>query len=145
MKNIVEKMIELNSFWIREEEDFIVDKKSYVCDGFFDISSICLNSELLSLYIEELLSSVSDDDLKGVTSVFGISRKPEEVLFAAEVAKQLNLKVIYCNSKANGGVVPGKKIIGLTINPFELIEIRKRRIGKFNGLNSTLPSFAFAR
>ncbi|MBU3114575.1 pyruvate, water dikinase regulatory protein [Clostridium lacusfryxellense] len=33
--------------------------------------------------------------------------------------------------------IPGKKIIGLTINPFELIEIRKRRIGKFNGLNST--------
>ena len=33
--------------------------------------------------------------------------------------------------------IPGKKIIGLTINPFELIEIRKRRIGKFNGLKST--------
>ncbi len=33
--------------------------------------------------------------------------------------------------------IPGKKIIGLTINPFELIEIRKHRIGKFNGLNST--------
>jgi regulator of PEP synthase PpsR (kinase-PPPase family) len=33
--------------------------------------------------------------------------------------------------------ISGKKIVGLTINPFELIEIRKRRIGKFNGLNST--------
>ena len=29
-----------------------------------------------------------------------------------------------------------KKIIGLTINPFELIEIRKNRMGKFNGLSS---------
>jgi hypothetical protein len=112
MKNIVEKMIELNSFWMREDEDFIVDKKSYVCDGFFDISSICLNSELLSLYVKKLLDNIPDEDLKDVTSVFGISRKPEEVLFAAEVAKQLNLKVIYCNSKANGDVVPGKKVIG---------------------------------
>ena len=33
--------------------------------------------------------------------------------------------------------VPAKNVIGLTINPFELIEIRKLRIGKFNGLNST--------
>ena len=33
--------------------------------------------------------------------------------------------------------VPGKKVIGLTINPFELIEIRKNRMDKFNGLNST--------
>ena len=33
--------------------------------------------------------------------------------------------------------VPVKKIIGLKINPFELIEIRKLRMGKFNGLNSS--------
>jgi len=32
--------------------------------------------------------------------------------------------------------IHGKKIIGLTINPFELSEIRKNRMGKFNGLNS---------
>jgi len=32
--------------------------------------------------------------------------------------------------------IHGKKIIGLTINPFDLIEIRKNRMGKFNGLNS---------
>ncbi|MCB2295627.1 kinase/pyrophosphorylase [Clostridium algoriphilum] len=32
--------------------------------------------------------------------------------------------------------IPGRRIIGLTINPFELIEIRKHRMDKFNGLNS---------
>ena len=31
--------------------------------------------------------------------------------------------------------IPAKKIIGLKINPFELIEIRKNRLDKFNGLN----------
>lgn len=33
--------------------------------------------------------------------------------------------------------IPRKKIIGLNINPFELIEIRKHRMDKFNGLNSS--------
>ncbi|MBU3174445.1 pyruvate, water dikinase regulatory protein [Clostridium estertheticum] len=33
--------------------------------------------------------------------------------------------------------IPGRKIIGLTINPFELIEIRKHRMDKFSGLNSS--------
>jgi len=32
--------------------------------------------------------------------------------------------------------IPGKKIIGLKINIFELIEIRKLRMGKFKGLSS---------
>ena len=32
--------------------------------------------------------------------------------------------------------IPGRRIVGLTINPFELIEIRKHRMDKFNGLNS---------
>ena len=32
--------------------------------------------------------------------------------------------------------IPVRKIIGLKINPFELIEIRKNRMGKFNGLNA---------
>jgi len=31
--------------------------------------------------------------------------------------------------------IPVKRIIGLKINPFELIEIRKNRMGKFSGLN----------
>lgn len=37
--------------------------------------------------------------------------------------------------------IPSKKIIGLNINPFELIEIRKHRMDKFNGLDS---SFQYA-
>ncbi|MBZ9636315.1 pyruvate, water dikinase regulatory protein [Clostridium sp. FP1] len=37
--------------------------------------------------------------------------------------------------------IPGKKIIGLKIDPFVLIEIRKHRMDKFNGLNS---SFQYA-
>nr|WP_264174883.1 kinase/pyrophosphorylase [Clostridium estertheticum] len=32
--------------------------------------------------------------------------------------------------------INGKKIIGLTIDPLELSEIRKNRMGEFNGLNS---------
>lgn len=37
--------------------------------------------------------------------------------------------------------IPSKKIIGLNINPFVLIEIRQHRMDKFNGLNS---SFQYA-
>ena len=33
--------------------------------------------------------------------------------------------------------IPGKKIIGLKIDPYVLIEIRKHRMDKFNGLNSS--------
>lgn len=32
--------------------------------------------------------------------------------------------------------IHGNKIIGLTINPFDLSEIGKNRVGKFKGLNS---------